>query len=70
MWHRLAAFLGPWYVQNQSERGAATRGILMRVCRTLRNRGLDPLRAILDALRTYAATGTLPPMPEKDSSGG
>ena len=55
---------------SQSERGAATRGILMSVCRTLRNRGLDPLRTILDALRTYAATGTLPPLPENDSSGG
>lgn len=55
---------------SQSERGAATRGILMSVCRTLRKRGLDPLQTILDALRTYAATGTLPPMPEKDCSGG
>ncbi len=55
---------------NQSERGAATRGILMSVCRTLRNRGLDPLQTILDALRTYAATETLPPLPGKDSSGG
>ena len=55
---------------SQSERGAATRGILMTVCRTLRNRSLDPLQAILDALRTYATTGTLPPMPEKDRSGG
>ncbi len=51
------------------ERGAATRGILMSVCRTLKNRGLDPLQAILDALRIYAATGTLPPLPKKPSSG-
>jgi len=55
---------------SQSERGAATRGILMSVCRTLKNRGLDPLQAILDALRTYATTGTLPPLPNKASSGG
>lgn len=54
----------------QSERGAATRGTLMSVCRTLKNRGLDPLQTILDALRTYAATGTMPRMPEKDRSGG
>ena len=27
---------------NQSERGAATRAVLMSVCRTLKNRGLDP----------------------------
>ncbi|MDX2056287.1 MAG: IS66 family transposase [Gemmatimonadales bacterium] len=55
---------------SQSERGAATRAVLMSVCRTLKNRGLDPLQAILDALRTYAATGALPPLPEEASSGG
>ena len=53
---------------NQSEPGAATRGILMSVCRTLKKRGLDPLQTILDALRSYAATGTLPPLPEKAGS--
>ena len=55
---------------SQSARGAATRGVLMSVCRTLKNRGLDPLQAILDALRAYATTGTLPPLPKKASSGG
>ena len=55
---------------NQSERGAATRAILMSVCRTLKNRGLDPLQTTLDALRTYATTGTLPPIPEKTNSEG
>jgi transposase len=55
---------------SQSERGAATRGILMSVCRTLKNRGLDPLQTILDALRSYAKTGAMPPLPEKDRSGG
>lgn len=55
---------------SQSERGAATRGVLMSVCRTLKNRGLDPLQTILDALRTYATTGTLPPLPETVRSKG
>ena len=55
---------------NQSEAGVTTRAVLMSVCRTLKKRGLDPLRTILDALRTYAATGTLPPLPDKDRSGG
>jgi transposase len=55
---------------SQSERGAATRGVLMSVCRTLKNRGLDPLQAILDGLRSYATTGTLPPLPEKVGSEG
>ena len=53
---------------SQRARGAATRGVRMSVCRTLKNRGLDPLQAILDALRTYATTGTLPPLPELASS--
>ena len=53
---------------NQSEHGAETRGILMSVCRTLKKRGLDPLQTIVDALRSYAATGTLPPIPEKAGS--
>lgn len=55
---------------SQSERGAATRGVLMSVCRTLKNRGLDPLQAILEGLRSYATTGTLPPLPEKVGSEG
>ena len=55
---------------NQSEAGAGTRAVLMTVCRTLKKRGLDPLQTILDALRTYAATGTLPPLPEQNSSEG
>ncbi len=55
---------------SQSEQGAATRGVLMSVLRTLKKRGLDPLHTILDALHTYAATGTLPPLPEKVSSEG
>ena len=53
---------------NQSARGAATRGVLMSVCRTLKKRGQDPLPTILDALRSYASTGTLPSLPEQASS--
>ena len=55
---------------NQSEAGVWTRGVLMSVCRTLKKRDLDPLQTILDALRDYAATGTLPPLPEKVRSEG
>lgn len=55
---------------NQSAQGAATRGVLMSVLRTLKKQGLDPLHAILDALRTYAASGTLPQMPERTRSEG
>jgi len=55
---------------NQSERGARTRSVLMSVMRTLKKRGLDPMSTVVDALRTYATTGTLPPLPEKASSEG
>ena len=55
---------------NQSDAGAWTRAVLMSVCRTLKKRGLDPLQTILDTLRNYAATGTLPPLPEQTSSEG
>ena len=55
---------------NQSEPGAATRGVLMSVLRTLKKRGLDPLLTILDALRNYAAKGALPPLPNKIPSEG
>jgi transposase len=55
---------------NQSERGADTRAVLMTVCRTLKRRGHDPLRVIAASLRTYAATGQLPPLPDKTTSEG
>jgi transposase len=55
---------------NQSERGAETRAVLMTVYRTLKRRGLDPLPVIAQALRTYTATGQLPPLPAKADSAG
>lgn len=48
---------------NRSQRGAATQAVLMSVYRTLKLRGHDPRAAIEHALRTYAATGSLPPLP-------
>jgi transposase len=53
---------------NRSERGAYTRAVLMTVYRTLKKRGLEPLQVALDALRSYAATGQLPPLPGKIAS--
>jgi transposase len=55
---------------SQSVRGASTRGVLMSVFRTLHRRGLDPLATTEHALRTYAATGALPPLPAIKCSGG
>ncbi len=49
---------------NRSDRGARTQAVLMSVYRTLRLRGRDPLQTIADALRTYLATGQLPPLPD------
>ena len=53
---------------NRSERGAYTRAVLMTVYRTLKKRSLEPLQMALDALRSYAATGQLPPLPKKIAS--
>ena len=48
---------------NRSEQGAATQAVLMSLCRTLKLRGLDPTRTIANALKTYAETASLPPIP-------
>ncbi len=55
---------------NRSEQGAATQAVLMSVYRTLKLRGLNPTKAIADALRTYVATDQLPPLPDTDIADG
>jgi len=55
---------------NRSERGAVTQGVLMSVYRTLKLRGLDPTRAIAEALKTHVASGQLPPLPEAAIANG
>lgn len=55
---------------NRSERGAATQAVLMSVYRTLRLRGLDPIRTIAHALAALLSTGTLPPLPESGAADG
>ncbi|AWM41507.1 hypothetical protein C1280_33910 [Gemmata obscuriglobus] len=67
---RPAVLIGKASYGNPSERGARTRSVLMSVVRTLKRRGLDPMSTVVDALRSYATTGTLPPLPEKASSEG
>lgn len=52
-----------------SDKGAATRSVLMSIYRTLKQRGVDALAATEAALRTYIATGKLPPLPESETSG-
>ena len=51
-------------LSNRSERGASMQAVLMSVYRTLKLRGLNPTRTIAAALRTYVATGKLPPLPD------
>ena len=55
---------------NRSEKGAATQAILMSVYRTLKLRGHNPIETIVDALRTYLTTGTLPPLPAPIAANG
>ena len=43
--------------------GPATQAILMSIYRTLKLRGVDPTKAIAQALRTLLQTGTLPGLP-------
>ncbi|MCX6619260.1 MAG: IS66 family transposase [Acidobacteria bacterium] len=48
---------------NRSDKGAMTQALLMSVYRTLKLRGQDPVQTVAAALRTYTATGHLPPLP-------
>lgn len=49
---------------NRSTNGANTQAILMSVYRTLKLRGLDPLETIVNALKSYVSTGSMPPLPK------
>lgn len=55
---------------NRSQRGADTQAVLMSIYRTLKQRGHDPLKTVVQALRTYAATGRLPALPSKITASG
>jgi transposase len=50
---------------NGSEDGAETQAVLMSVFRTLKQRGHNPVSAVLDAVRVHLLTGKLPPLPPK-----
>ncbi len=49
---------------NRSEAGADTQAVLMTIFRTLKQRGHEPMKTIVAALRTYVETGKLPPLPQ------
>jgi transposase len=55
---------------NGSDDGAETQSVLMSVFRTLKQRGHNPVSAVLDAVRAYLRTGQLPPLPAKVAEGG
>ena len=55
---------------NRSQRGAATQATLMSIHRTLKLRGLNPTQTIANALKTYLATGQLPPLPDANIADG
>jgi hypothetical protein len=48
---------------NRSDKGAMTQAVLMSIYRTLKLRGQDPVQTVAAALRTYTASGHLPPLP-------
>lgn len=50
---------------NKSAQGADCQAVLMSVFRTLKQRGHHPIQTIVDALKTYLETKTLPPLPSK-----
>jgi transposase-like protein len=50
---------------NGSDAGAETQSVLMSVFRTLKQRGHNPVSAVLDAVRTNLKTGQLPPLPPR-----
>jgi transposase len=48
---------------NGSEDGAETQAILMSVFRTLKQRGHNPVSAVIEAIHAYLQTGHLPHLP-------
>jgi transposase len=60
---RPAVLVGKNSNANGSEHGAETQAVLRSVVRTLKQRGLNPISAVLDAVRLSLRTGQLPPLP-------
>ena len=53
---------------NRSQRGADCQAVLMSVFHTLKQRGHDPIRTVIEAVNEYITTGKLPPLPEPKSA--
>ena len=55
---------------NRSDRGARTQAILMSIFTTLKQRGLNPIKTVKQAMRIYTTTGKLPALSEFSASNG
>ena len=55
---------------NRSATGAQVQAILMSIYRTLKLRGHEPLKTLVNALKHYVRTGSLPPLPDAPTSDG
>src|SRR6516165_7233777 len=55
---------------NGSEEGAQTQAVLMSVFRTLKQRGHNPVSALIDAVRSHLKTGALPTLPGRITENG
>jgi transposase len=55
---------------NGSQDGADLQAVLMSIFRTLKQRGHNPVQAVVQALRSYLKTGQLPPLPAKVTGDG
>lgn len=53
---------------NRSQRGADCQAVFMSIFRTLKQRGHDPIRAVIEALNEYITTGKLSPLPPAKSA--
>jgi len=49
---------------NRNQRGGDCQSVRMSIFRTLKQRGHDPIRTLVDPLATYLTTQNLPPLPE------
>ncbi|MBX6314740.1 MAG: transposase, partial [Isosphaeraceae bacterium] len=50
---------------NGSDDRAEIQAVLMSVFRTLKQRGHNPVSAVLETVRSYLQTGQMPPLPAK-----
>lgn len=53
---------------NRSQRGADCQAVLMSIFRTLKQRGHDPIRTVIEAINKYLTTGKLPPLPAPNTA--